>query len=125
MQAWFVELEVLAGVRHVDQRAFHGFRRRAVDILVKSGATRAQIQAAGNWASIQIPMDLYREGVTDLDRREAAAVLGKATSGKNAGTPAAERPSVEVSYPEADPDLPQLLKDKGLTDAEIDEFWNF
>ena len=96
MQDWFVELEARAGVRHLDQRAFHGFRRRAVDILVKSGATPAQIQAAGNWSSIQIPMDLYREGVTDQDRREAAAMLGKATSGEKPGNPAADRPSVEV-----------------------------
>ena len=66
-------------------------------------------------------MDLYREGVTDRDRREAAALLGKATSGEKPGTPAADRPSVEVSCPETDPDLAQLLRDKGLTDPEIDE----
>ena len=41
--------------------------------------------------------------------------------GEKPGTPAADRPSVEVSYPETDPDLAQLLKDKGLTDPEIDE----
>ena len=75
-----MELEARAGVRHLDQRAFHGFRRRAVAFFVEVRCAPAQIQAAGNWWSIQIPMDLYREGVTDQDRREAAAMLGEATA---------------------------------------------
>jgi hypothetical protein len=74
---WFTDLEAKAGVRHEAKRAFHGFRRRAVDVLVKLGVTPAQIQAAGGWSSIQIPMDLYRAGISDHDRREAAALLGK------------------------------------------------
>ena len=32
---WFATLEAKAGVKHLPKRAFHGFRRRAVDVLLK------------------------------------------------------------------------------------------
>ncbi len=54
----FLDFELAAGVRHVHGRGFHGFRRRAVDVMVKHGATPSQIQAAGNWSSVQIPYEV-------------------------------------------------------------------
>ena len=121
--AWFIALETKAGVKHIRKRAFHGFRRRAVDVLLKNGATPAQIQAAGGWASIQIPMEIYSAGISDADRRQAAALLAKDPR-KPVTAPAAEAsptPIVDLSYPETDPDLAQVLKEKNLTDAEVDE----
>ena len=121
--AWFRAVEAKAGVKHIRKRAFHGFRRRALDVLLKNGATPAQLQAAGCWATIQIPMEIYRAGISDEDRRQAAALLAKDPR-KEAAASAAEAPrapTVEVSYPETDPDLAQVLKAKNLTDAEVGE----
>ena len=70
-------LEKRCGVIHLPNRGFHGLRRQAVDHLVASGASPAEIQAAGNWASSQIPMDLYRGGTTHRDRERAADLLSQ------------------------------------------------
>jgi integrase len=110
---WFADLEKRAGIQHVAKRAFHAFRRRAVDVLVKLGATPAQIQAAGGWTSSQIPMEIYLAGISDQDGRQAAALLAKPPSKAPDAEAPAERPAtplVDVSYPENDPDLAQLLK---------------
>jgi integrase len=120
--AWFTNLEAKAGVKHGAKRAFHGFPRRAVDVLVKLGATPAQIQAAGGWSSIQIPMEIYRAGISDQDRRQAAALLAKRPAKRPEASAAEDRlvtPTVEVSYPETGPDLAQ--KARNLTDAEVEE----
>ena len=122
----FKELEQLAGVKHVPKRGFHGFRRRAVDILVAMGASFAEIQAAGSWTTSQIPLEVYRSGVTDTDGQRAADLLETARSrsrSRESEQPQATPPGLIVAadYPETSPDLAQLLKAKNLSDEEVAE----
>ena len=120
----FLDVEKAAGVRHVAKRVFHGFRRNALDTLVNEDADAATIQAAGNWSGIQVPMDTYRDGVKKRDRQRAATLLEQRAAPAphtETGSTPAPAPQIEVVYPEAYPDLAQLLKAKNLTDPEVDE----
>ena len=120
----FKELQQTAGVAQVAKRGFHGFRRRAVDVLVSLGATPSEIMAAGSWGTNQIPLDVYHAGIADEDGVRAADLL---ESRRPRQLPVdrlqGARPpvDVQVDYPATYPDLAHLLKTKNLTDAEIDE----
>jgi hypothetical protein len=117
----FKALELAAGVRHVQKRGFHGFRRSAVDVLVAEGATTAELQAAGSWKTSQIPLELYRSSINDGDAERAADLLEQARGRTRSGRDLSTRPEVDVNYPESYPALAQLLKAKNLTDAEVSE----
>ena len=91
----FLDLEHEARVTHRYLRGFHGFRRRAVDILVEAGATPQEIQAAGSWTSLRTPLEVYRRKLNDADRRRSAALLAgrtlrpaETTASSATGTPA-------------------------------------
>jgi integrase len=120
----FKELQEAAGVVQMAKRGFHGFRRRAVDVLVALGATPSEIRAAGAWRTNQIPLDIYHEGVEDGDGARAAALLESPRGVSRLGDSLRERPTeleIRVDYPETSPDLAQTLKAQNLTDAEVDE----
>jgi integrase len=120
----FKELQEAAGVVQIAKRGFHGFRRRAVDVLVALGATPSEIRAAGAWRTNQIPLEIYHDGVENADGARAAALLDSRRGGSlQAGSPRGRPTEVEVrvDYPATSPALAQILKAQNLTDAEIDE----
>ncbi len=118
----FKELQEAAGVVQLAKRGFHGFRRRAVDVLVALGATPSEIRAAGNWRTNQIPLDIYHQGVEDDDGARGAALLdSRRGEGGPAGSVQKRPTELDVSYPATSSGLAQTLKAQNLTDAEVDE----
>ena len=90
--------------------------------VLSRGERRSKRQGVGR--AVKIPMEIYLAGISDQDRRQAAALLAKPPSRVPDAEAPGERPArpiVDVSYPETDPDLAQLLKAKNLTDAEVEE----
>jgi hypothetical protein len=113
---WLESLERAANVQHQDGRGFHAFRRRAVDIMLENGASIEEIQSAGNWASSQIPLDVYRSGESDRHRKSAAHYFEMA--------PVAE-PEFKAIFPQTDPPLAHALANENLSDSEVTEAKGF
>jgi hypothetical protein len=113
---WLESLERAANVQHQDGRGFHAFRRRAVDIMLENGASIEEIQSAGNWASSQIPLDVYRSAESDRHRKSAARYFEMA--------PVAE-PEFKVIFPQTDPPLAHALANENLSDSEVAEAKGF
>jgi hypothetical protein len=116
----FRALETAAGIKHVPRRGFHGFRRLAVDQLLDQGAEPEVIKAGGNWSTIQVPMDLYRDQENRQARRQAAELLqrAKTTTGP---TDQPSLPAINAVYTATYTDLAQALKGAHLTDVQVDE----
>jgi hypothetical protein len=74
-----LELERIAGVKHVAGRCFHGFRRRIVDVVAENNGTLDEIKAAGNWDTGQMPSDVYRDRHQRLHRVRAAQKMSGRT----------------------------------------------
>jgi integrase len=118
-------VEAAAGVRHVSGRGFHGFRRRAVDLLDEEGADPGAIEAAGQWKGSQIPIDIYRARERKAARMRGAKLLSsakaRAARAAQAALQGGDGPSLETASPGFEvvvPDLAQHLKAQNLTDGE-------
>ncbi len=115
----FLDIEKAAGVHHVRGRAFHGLRRLATDDLVREGATPTEIQASGNWSTSQTPMEIYRDGIKDQDRKRAAKKLSRRKA-QRLGTDTKSH-EIEELYPDSYTAVARTSKDENLTDSEVDE----
>lgn len=73
---WLKEAEEAAGVRHVDGRGYHGFRRRAADYLLESTDLKA-LTVAGGWSSQRTPEQIYVEKRRHPDRARARKAMEK------------------------------------------------
>ena len=58
---WVRAAEALAGISHVDGRAWYGARRQAVDGALDDGASAEMIENLGGWQDSRTPTSTYRD----------------------------------------------------------------
>ena len=69
MRGWLVEAERLAGIEHIAQRGWHGFRRRFA--TQRRHLPSKDVAYLGGWVSTHIMQQAYEQ----VDRDGLAAVL--------------------------------------------------
>lgn len=73
----FRDAETLAKVKHVDGRGPYGLRRQNVDAALAEGVSELGLKAAGGWASMKIPTEIYAEKSNVIGRAEAMRIRTK------------------------------------------------